>query len=231
MHRFLFVLSLFILSGTLSFSQAIEHSAWTNSFNTTRLNNKWKMQLDLQLMSSNEYKNLKNTVVRPLLVYILSPNNTIGLGYALNDTYTHTSAPNTSENGIVEQYIHTQSVKSITITHRLRLEQRFIETPGVVDFFTQRFRYYIRAIIPFAKQKSTFKQGIYGSIQNELFINLQNKSNLNNSMFDQNRAAAGLGYRFNSRFDMEAGYMNQFIKRSTNNLSNNVAQLTFYTRF
>ncbi|MEO8887671.1 MAG: DUF2490 domain-containing protein [Mucilaginibacter sp.] len=231
MRKLLFILLL--LFPALSFAQTVEHSMWSSFFNTTKFNNKWEMQYDMQFRSSNNVTFLKYTLFRPALLYGLDKNfiNTIGLGYVLNDTYTHTSKPNVTEHDIYEQFIHKQYVGAIAITHRFRVEQRFIERPGNSDLFSQRFKYFIRAIIPLAKQKSTFKNGMYTALQNEIFVNLQNKDQLNGSMFDQNRAAAAIGYRFSTKFDMEVGYLNQFTKNATGSVSNNAAQLTFYTRF
>jgi hypothetical protein len=230
MRRLLFIV-LLLLSPVLLFAQTVEHAVWGTFFNTTQINAKWGVQFDIQFRSANEYKYLRNMLIRPAIIYNLNRTNSIGLGYVLNDTYTHTSTPNTSENDIYEQFIHTQGIKAITITNRFRLEQRFIGKPAVADVFSQRFRYLLRAVIPLAKQKSAFKKGLYMAIQDEFFLNLQNKDQLNGSLFDQNRASANVGYRFSAKFDIEAGYANQVVKRTNNTLVNNIEQLSFYTRF
>ncbi len=55
-----------------------------------------------------------------------------------------------------------------------------------------------------------FSKGWYAGIQNEVFLNAQNKENINDSFFDQNRVYAGLGYRFSKKIDLEAGYMYRY---------------------
>jgi len=230
--RSVIVLSFFGLSPLLVNAQTVvEHTGWMSVFNTTKFNSKWGMQFDMQFRMANDFKYLKNVLLRPALIYSLDKSNNIGVGYVFYGSYPHSSTPNTVENRVYEQFIHTQSIKATAITQRFRLEQRFIGRVGAPDLFAQRFRYFVRAVIPLAKQKSTFKQGIYGALQDEIFVNVQNKDQLNGSMFDQNRALGAIGYRFSPRIDMEIGYMNQLVKRTANNLSNNVAQLTFYTRF
>jgi hypothetical protein len=72
---------------------------------------------------------------------------------------------------------------------------------------------------------------MFAALQNELFFNVQNKKQLNGSLFDQNRAYLALGYRVSKSFDIEAGYLNQAIKGANANTVNNVAQLALYTRF
>jgi len=88
----------------------------------------------------------------------------------------------------------------------------------------------VRSIIPLA-QKVSFKPGVFAAIQNEIFLNIQNKSNINNSVFDQNRIYVAIGYRFNPKVDLEAGYMNQYINGMTADVSNNIIQMALYTRF
>jgi hypothetical protein len=73
--------------------------------------------------------------------------------------------------------------------------------------------------------------GIFAALQNEVFLNLQHKDQLNGKVFDQNRAYLALGYRFSKKFDLEAGYLNQAIRGASVNTSNNVIQLALYTRF
>lgn len=231
MRCLLFIAVFFLLSPVMSFAQTVENTVWGTFFNTTKLNDKWGVQFDIQFRSADDYKYLKNMLIRPAIIYNLNHTNSIGLGYVLNDTYTHTSTPNTAENDIYEQFIHTQAIKAITIVNRLRLEQRFIGKPFVADVFSQRFRYLVRAVIPLAKQKYAFKKGIYTAIQDEILLNVQNKNQINGSIFDQNRVSVNIGYRFSSKFDIEAGYANQFIKRVTGTVSNNISQISFYTRF
>ena len=64
-----------------------------------------------------------------------------------------------------------------------------------------------------------------------MFLNLQNKNKLNDKVFDQNRAYVAIGYRVNRRFDLEAGYLNQYVDGLSSNTVNHAGQLALYTRF
>ena len=231
MRRIIFILTFITLTPILSFAQVTEHAFWTAIFNNTKLNDKWTLQTDVQFRSANEVKNLRHILIRPALLYNINKTNNVGLGYVMFDTFTHSAAPNTTEHRIYEQFVHMQAIKAATIQHRFRMEQRFIERPGMTDLFAQRFRYFARAIIPLQKQEGAFKKGPYTALMNEIFINLQNKDQVNGSLFDQNRASATIGYRFSTKFDIEAGYTNQFVKRTNNTLTNNILQLNIFTRF
>ena len=81
------------------------------------------------------------------------------------------------------------------------------------------------------KQKDPFYQDLFVALQDEIFMNIQNKNNINNSFFDQNRIYGAVGYRVNSKLDLEVGYMNQYINGIMNDVSNNIIQMALYTRF
>lgn len=122
--------------------------------------------------------------------------------------------------------------------------------------YSGRLRYFVRGVIPLsgkgsntndnqttgtansanADQQGTlkpsaFEKGFFASIQNEVFANLGDPSAVNGKFFDQNRAYFSLGYRFSKQFDLEAGYMNQYISGAGDNSTNNhILQLATYLR-
>jgi len=81
------------------------------------------------------------------------------------------------------------------------------------------------------KTEQAFTKGTFFALQNEVFLNIQNKEFINNSWFDQNRLYIAAGYRFSKKVDIEAGYLRQSINGRAINTVNNVAQLALYTRF
>ena len=73
-------------------------------------------------------------------------------------------------------------IRKIPVVNRFRLEQRFIET-NTTNIFSQRLRYFARAVIPFQKQVTNkFSKGAFFALQEEIFLNLQNKELLNNKI-------------------------------------------------
>jgi hypothetical protein len=118
----------------------------------------------------------------------------------------------------------------VILTNRFRLEQRFINR-STESVYSDRIRYFVRSVIPLVKQKDKFTKGVFAAIQNEIFLNLSNKEQLNNHVFDQNRAYLALGYRTTSKIDLELGYMRVDSKGLTNNTVNNVVQVAVYARF
>lgn len=228
---FTFLLSLFVLNG---FSQNVnQNSGWFLFLNSTKLNDKWGLHLDVQLRTADDWDGVRNFLFRPGVTYYINKNSNATLGYLLTNTYLKSGGAANStltEHRIWEQYIYTHRIKPIYAQHRFRLEQRFAETAGG-EVFSQRLRYFVRFVLPLTDTKTPFVEGPFVALQNELFFNVQNKDKLNGKLFDQNRAYGAAGYRFSKRFDIEAGYLNQFINGRSANTNNNAIQLALYTRF
>lgn len=226
-----FLFSFFILN---AFSQQVnQNSGWLMFLNSTKINDKWGLHLDVQLRSADEWDGVRNFLFRPGATYYINKNSNATVGYLLANTFLKQSgaADNVlTEHRIWEQYILTHKLKSIAVQHRFRLEQRFIETAGD-DIFSQRLRYFLRGVIPLTATKEAFTRGAFAALQNELFFNIQNKGKLNGKLFDQNRAYGAIGYRFSKSFDIEAGYLNQLVNGTSNHTMNHAVQLAFYTRF
>ena len=233
-HYFYLFTFLFLFSGPV-FSQTLhQNSGWLMFVNSTKFSDKWGLALDMQLRSGDGWSEVRNTMFRPGISYYLDGKNEFTVGYLLNSTFTKTDGLANDllhEHRIWEQYIHKHKISRTSVSHRLRLEQRFIDRANQHDLFSQRFRYFVRFIIPIEQGLQNFEKGIFLALQNELFFNIQNKNKLNGKLFDQNRAYVAGGYRFSKHFDIEAGYLNQAVNGLNNNTVNNVIQLALYTRF
>ncbi|RZK83141.1 MAG: DUF2490 domain-containing protein [Pedobacter sp.] len=211
-----------------------QNSGWLFLMNITKFNDKWGMHFDLQIRTQNEWEGVRNLLVRPGITYYINKNSDVTLGYLLTPTFINAEGvlKNTlTEHRIWEQYIYKHKINAVNVSHRFRLEQRFIERNAPEDLFSQRLRYFVRFIIPIKSGKESFEKGFFAALQNEVFLNVQHKNELNGSIFDQNRAYGATGYRFNKKIDLEAGYMNQSVKGLGQNTSNHIIQLAFYTRF
>ena len=73
--------------------------------------------------------------------------------------------------------------------------------------------------------------GAFLALQNEAFVNLSNRDDLNGKFFDQNRAYLAVGWRLNPSTDIEIGYLNQWINRHQTDTVNHVLQVAVYTFF
>jgi hypothetical protein len=231
---FILITVLMLLSVSLQAQTINQNSGWLFLLNNTKFNKNWGAYLDMQLRSADEWGSVRNFLFRPGVTYYLNDQHEFTLGYLLNQTFMKVAGSSDNvltEHRVWEQYVHKHKLSTISVSHRFRLEQRFIERRANNDLFSQRLRYFIRFILPLQKGKQNFDKGPFAALQNELFFNLQKKKELNNNIFDQNRAYLAAGYRFSKKLDVEAGYLNQSVKGLNNNTMNNVVQLAVYTKF
>jgi hypothetical protein len=99
------------------------------------------------------------------------------------------------------------------LNHRYRFEQRFVESD-----FKMRLRYFLGLNIPITKKENS---NLYFSTYNEIFLNIES------AVFDRNRVYGGIGSHINKNIRIEAGYMNQFFKRSSRDQFNIITFVNF----
>ena len=241
MKRVLLIL-LLVISGQISnrsFAQS-QFSGWLATFNTFKTGKKTSIHSDIQLRSSDEFGKIQSLLLRAGLNVHLSKRLIVTTGYAYIQNRRVIGAVNgyTPEHRIWEQFLYNQKAGPVFMAHRFRIEQRFISKPVVVNGelatdgygSANRFRYFTRNILPLRKQP-VFEKGVFAVLQNEVFLNFGNKANVNGKTFDQNRLYLAAGYRFSKSFDMDAGYMNQYINGRANQFTNNhIIQLAGYIR-
>lgn len=233
--------TLIILSGHL-FSVCHAQSqftGWLGSFNTIKTSKKISIHNDIQFRSTDEIKQLQTFLFRTGLNYHLNKNIIITAGHAYirNKKIVGDLSGHTPEHRIWEQLIVSHKLKTILVSHRFRIEQRFIGK-SVIDGnqlsdgpnYANRFRYFIRNILPF-KKTAEFKKGMFAALQNEVFVNFGNTEAVNGKFFDQNRFYLATGYRLSSKADLEIGYLNQYVNgRGSQFTKNHVLQAAAYLR-
>ncbi|MEN5055849.1 hypothetical protein D3C87_1223630 [compost metagenome] len=232
---------LFIFSGPLKAQTQQTFTGWSAAFFTYKIDPRFSIHFDGQARSTDQLKDIQSFIIRPGLNYHIKNNMIATLGYAYignqrNISATHGWVP---EHRIWEQFIINQKFTVLnrpsTLQHRFRLEQRFMGQPTVEQNelvtdrydFAQRLRYFTRAIVP-VSETTSFTDGAFIALQNEIFAHIQNAPN--GKLFDQNRAYLALGWRVNPKFDIEAGYMNQYSLGRNNKTVNNIIQVAAYLR-
>ncbi|MBE7174003.1 MAG: DUF2490 domain-containing protein [Williamsia sp.] len=219
-------------------TQTANFGGWLATFYTIKVNKKVDVIADAQFRSGKQVKNISTILLRPAISFKFNKNVSAALGYAWNDARRDvgTLSELIPEHRIWQHVIVRHKILSASSQHRFRLEQRFL--PKVVVRNNQlhsngynhahRFRYFTRTIIPLKKTKQ-FTQGPFGALQNEVFLNLGNKSAVNKRVFDQNRLYGAVGYRLSPRLDLETGYMNQYMIAANGGIINNhILQLATY---
>jgi hypothetical protein len=218
----------------LSFSiqlhaQPNEVSSWFFLSHTQKLNDKWSYMTDVQLRSSSQFIYLQNVLVRPGVLYKLTDQQSLGVGYTFFATWDRSEMPYSYErdNRIFEQYVHKTTVGRLTLNNRFRIEQRCIQK-SEATVFSQRIRHQIQIRFQLLNDPE-FKNGLYINIQNEIFLNIQNRDEINNHFFDQNRPYLGFGYRIDKKFEVELGYYHRYQIKEDSRLRENIIQLMVNT--
>lgn len=219
-----------------------QFTGWLASFNTFKTGKKTSIHFDAQVRSTDEVKQVQTILLRPGFNFHLDKKWTLSTGYALilNKTVIGDVTDLVPEHRIWEQALYSHKLQQVFVSHRLRLEQRFIgktrvvpgaddiEVPGYLS--SHRIRYFIRNILPLKKQ-TTFAKGPFAALQNEVFINIARTIHANGETFDQNRLYLAAGYRVSAKADLEFGYMNQYVnRRGTAFTNNHIVQLAAYVR-
>lgn len=201
----------------LVFAQDSNFGNWMIYFGNKKFNSKWNLHHEVQYRNYNAIGDLEQLLLRTGLGYNLSENNNIlmGYGYVLSENYIADTDDKVkvNEHRIYQQFISKQNFKGISLQHRYRFEQRFVE-----DDFKLRFRYFLGVNISLG-QKETAK--FYLSAYNEIFLNTKT------SIFDRNRLYGGFGYKINSGVRFELGYMNQFFETTSRDQLNIITFFTF----
>lgn len=189
---------------------------WLIYIGNKKINSKWNIHNEVQYRNYNAVGDLEQLLIRTGLGYTFNEgknNILLGYGYILSENYVGDTDNKISvnEHRIFQQFTSKQNIGSVTLNHRYRFEQRFVE-----DNFKMRFRYFLGLNIPFAETSK-----YYFSAYNEIFLNTQS------AIFDRNRVFGGIGYTLNKNLKLEAGYMNQFFENSGRDQLNIIAFVTF----
>ena len=195
----------------------------------------WGFHFDGQLRMEGAFDRRNQLLLRPGINYDVSDNVQFSGGYAFINTNGFVGSPpnfDVPENRLWQQIILRQRIGEVRLTHRYRLEQRFIgkvaesylgEGEVVGQSYVNRFRYFLKGTVPFARDDRYF------AFYNELMVGFG--ENVQRNIFDQNRAYAAIGFRTGPATSFEIGYLLQTVQRPTGNLVlfNHTFQLGFFS--
>ena len=189
-------------------AQSSDFGNWLIYIGNKKVNSKWNIHNEVQYRNYDAIGDLEQLLLRTGLGYNLSENNhnlLLGYGYILSQNYiTDTqNKMDVNEHRIFQQFTSKQNVGSVSLSHRYRFEQRFVESD-----FKMRLRYFLAFKVPIIKTE-TSPTKFYLSAYNEVFLNTES------NVFDRNRVYGGLGYQLNKKVRIEAGYMNQLFENSS----------------
>lgn len=200
-----------------------QNGGWLMYFGNHKLTEKLTLHTEYQWRRSDYFNNWQQSLARVGVDYHFNKQNSVTAGYGWIISYPYGEQPigvTTNEHRIWQQCINQSNSGRFYFNHRYRLEQRFIEKASldlnnqkVVDGFNfrQRARYRFMVSVPLnhaTMQDNTLFLGVY----DEVFIGFG--SGIGKNILDQNRLYGALGWRFNSKTNVQLGYLNQMIIKS-----------------
>ena len=196
-------------------------------FNADFKDSKFGIQGDYQFRFWNAGSDLEQVLLRTGITY--RPDNINGL-FTLGYGNITSGAPGDSKETSNESRIYQEALlphkltNRLSLTHRFRYEQRFVEGQ---DFRT-RYRYNLFMNILLNKEKLE-KNALYIALYNEVFINGQRDIGDERTvqLFDRNRSYLGLGYNIFDNLRVQAGWMQQ----TTVNWAKGQMQLSLHQKF
>lgn len=210
-------LSIMLILPFFAIGQESNFGNWMIYFGNKKINSKWNLHNEVQYRNYNAIGDLEQLLLRVGLGYNLTEKTNLlfGYGFILSENYIGDTDEKfqVNEHRIYQQLITKQYFKKLSIQHRYRFEQRFVE-----DDFKLRFRYFLGINVPLSK-KETNK--LYLSAYNEIFLNTESP------IFDRNRLYGGFGYKISDSVRMELGYMNQFFETSSRDQLNIMTFVNF----
>lgn len=215
----IFLLALLILGVAVAQVQAQNNrrhdtnfNGWYMYFGNHRLTDKVGLHTEFQLRQYKVITRQQQLMPRVALTYNLSDKAFVAFGYAYVHTYPYGDNPaahDFPEHRTYQQLQFRDQQGIFGLTHRFRLEQRWIKFANAQDYtYLNRVRYQFRANIPLQGPSIEDKE-FYLGVYDEVFINFG--PNVTTNFLDQNRAYAALGYRFHKDASVEVGYLHQHV--------------------
>ena len=201
-------------------AQSSDFGNWLIYIGSKKVNSKWNIHNEVQYRNYDAVGDLEQLLLRTGVGYNLSENNhnlLLGYGYILSQNYVADAQEKTdvNEHRIFQQFTSKQKIGKVSLSHRYRFEQRFVEAD-----FKMRLRYFLALKIPLIKSEAVPAK-LYVSAYNEVFLNTES------SVFDRNRVYSGLGYQLYKNVRVEAGYMNQLFENSSRDQFNLITFVNF----
>ena len=201
-------------------AQSSDFGNWLIYIGSKKVNSKWNIHNEVQYRNYDAIGDLEQLLLRTGVGYNLSENNhnlLLGYGYILSQNYVADTQEKTdvNEHRIFQQFTSKQKIGSVSLSHRYRFEQRFVESD-----FKMRLRYFLAFKVSLVKTE-TLPSKLYISAYNEVFLNTES------SVFDRNRVYGGLGYQLNKNVRIEAGYMNQLFENASRDQFNLITFVNF----
>jgi hypothetical protein len=169
-------------------------------------------------------KTWQQWLLRPAVNYHMNEQVVVTIGYSYYVNHPYGAYPITSSNwehNVFEQVQLGQAFGRLKLTHRFRLEQRYLavmKATGMNDdaeldryMYQNRFRYRVGLVLPLGHNHKVEPGVFSANLYDEVFLNFGDSQRLD--YIQQNRISAFLGYQVNRPLNLMLGYLLQTIQR------------------
>jgi len=244
MGRLLLYLNIFLcLVGNIcaqSRQVITQPTEWFMLTSNIKLSKRVGFTFDAQFRFSKNFENMQHFVRNGLDVYVNKQFSFVPVGYMYVWNFRYGELPSKfadNEHRIWQQVFYKHPIGKWRLTHRLRLEQRFLQSHSLsptgeeidngYNIFRNRIRYRVVAQYPLQGETIQPKSFFVGGM-NELFYSWG--KDVKTYEMDQNRFFAGVGYQINKDFYIWPGFFYQYLLRSNGAIQeNNVGFLVWIT--
>jgi len=219
-HLFMVALTAVLMLPNMTTAQSSDFGNWLIYIGSKKLDSKWNLHNEVQYRNYDAVGDLEQLLLRTGVGYNLSENNhnvLLGYGYINSENYVGDTSEKitVNEHRIFQQFTSKQNIGRVSLSHRYRFEQRFVESD-----FKMRLRYFLAFKVPLAKTDE-MPSKLYVSAYNEVFLNTKSE------VFDRNRVYGGFGYQLNKNVRIEAGYMSQLFENTSRDQFNLITFVNF----
>lgn len=187
---------------------------WLTYSGEHALGDRWAFLFDGNVRRTEFASVWRSLLVRPGIQWRLNPAVRFAAGYGFSYVYpagSQSGTTHTPEHRIYQQVLLSHTIGKLSLSHRYRFENRWFAQRATVGghehteswLKRQRARYQVKGTFPLGSGRT------YVSSFDEVFINIG--ANVSYNVFDQNRFAAGLGWRLTNTLRLESYYLNYLV--------------------
>jgi hypothetical protein len=187
-------------------------NSWLMYFGNHKFSEKVGWHAEVQWRRNELIKNPQQLLLRTGIDFYTRNNSRFTIGYAFIETHPYGDfavANAFPEHRIWQQFLTSQSLGKVKLSHRYRLEQRMIGNSATGQFANGRYENRFRYMAKFVLNVTKSERPIFLAAYDEVFINFGKDVGFN--LFDQNRLYGAIGFTLTPSMKLEVGYLNQHV--------------------
>jgi len=204
------------------YAQEVERKVegWFLLLNNHSFNGKWSVGNEFHFRQTNFLATRSQVIIRPHLTYTTANKTQYSLGYSFVSSNPYKSEQDhiNPEHNIWQQVTLNNVLNKVHVSHRFRLEERFIGEVALQNSeyavksydYASRFRYRITL-------RRDLSEKIFALVFDEFWLNA--KHGLMPQAIDRNWISVALGYTFNDRLSAQMAYLHQWVITGKNSFS------------